>query len=78
MRAYIEIWNPTINVHFNTIEEDTESEADARAQFSALAQIISKMEQPNSTLCLDTSTGLMMFTQKFLTDSILRLKVIED
>lgn len=75
--AFIEIWNPNLNVHFDTVQEVAESEKAALEQFNRLSNVISKMSEDNNTILLETTTGYMIFTRKFLVDSIIRLKMEE-
>lgn len=73
--AYIEIWNPILGVHFQTASEEHPSEKDAKESFLKVAEGIESLESPSSNICIETTTGLMIFTQKFLSDSLLRLKI---
>lgn len=75
--AFIEIWNPRLNVHFDTVQEVAESEKVALEQFNHLSNLISRMSEDNNTIVLETTTGFMIFTRKFLIDSIIRLKMEE-
>lgn len=77
MLFYIEIWNIKSNSHFQTKSEEVTSEVEASQQFFSLMKKISQLEGPTSSICVETTTGLMAFPQKFLSDSLFRLKVEE-
>lgn len=77
MLSYIEIWNIKSNSHFQTKSEEVASADTARQQFVGLMEVISRLENPTSSICLETTTGLMAFPQKFLSDSLFRLKIEE-
>lgn len=75
--AAIHILHFTTNTQFYTVDEYTASPEEAREQFSKLAEVISSMEKDNHSIVLETNDGYVMFTRKFLSDCIFRLKLIE-
>lgn len=75
--AAIHILHFPTSTQFYTVEEDTSSPEEARQQFSKLAEMISLMEKDNHSIVLETTDGYVMFTRKFLSDCIFRLKLIE-
>lgn len=75
--AFVEIWHPPYNVHFETVKEEAESEENAKEQFEELSKVISNMSSDSHNIVLETTSGDMIFTRKFLSEAILRLRVVE-
>lgn len=73
--ASIHIFHLRSGIRFDTVEETASSFEEARAQFSKLAEVISSMEQDNHSIVLETTEGYVILSRKFLSDSILRLKL---
>lgn len=72
--ANIYIYHIPSKIDFYTIQEVTSSLEEAKKQFSALARTIAMMDRDNHSIVLETTTGPVMFTRKFLSDCFIRLE----
>ncbi len=76
--ASIHIFHLPSGTHFYTVSEPTPSTEEAKEQFSKLAEVISAMKEDNHSIVLETTEGYVILSRKFLSDSILRLKIEEE